>query len=77
MLMKLIFSSVNSNALTLGVSADLDSKQHRNPIVFMDIIRRHVIFKTRNVSETAFCICLQVEPTQLDPIDRASPYLRT
>jgi hypothetical protein len=30
-----------------------------------------------NVSETRFCLRLQVEPTQLGPIDRASPYLRT
>jgi hypothetical protein len=30
-----------------------------------------------NVSETGFCFPLSVEPTQLDPIDRASPYLRT
>jgi hypothetical protein len=30
-----------------------------------------------NVSETGFCLHLQVKPTQLDTIDRASPYLRT
>jgi hypothetical protein len=35
------------------------------------------LFKTRNVSETGFCLRLQVEPTQLGPIDRASPCLRT
>jgi hypothetical protein len=29
------------------------------------------------VSETGFGLRLQVEPTQLGPIDRASPYLRT
>jgi hypothetical protein len=34
------------------------------------------LFKTQNVSETAFCLRLQVEPTQLGRIDRASPYLR-
>jgi hypothetical protein len=28
-----------------------------------------------NVSETGFCLRLQVEPTQLGPIDRDSPYL--
>jgi hypothetical protein len=27
-----------------------------------------------NVSETGFCLRFQVEPTQLSPIDRASPY---
>jgi hypothetical protein len=30
-----------------------------------------------NVSETGFCLRLQVKPTQLGPIDRISPYLRT
>jgi hypothetical protein len=36
------------------------------------------LFKTtRNVSETVLCLLLQVEPTQLSPIDRASPYLGT
>jgi hypothetical protein len=29
-----------------------------------------------NVSETGFCLRVQVESTQLDPIDRYSPYLR-
>jgi hypothetical protein len=35
------------------------------------------LFKTRNISETAFCLHLQVEPTKLGPVDRASPYLQT
>jgi hypothetical protein len=35
------------------------------------------LFKARNVSETGFCLRLQVEPTQLVPFDKASPYLRT
>jgi hypothetical protein len=35
------------------------------------------IYLKRNFSETAFCLRLQVEPTQLSPVDRASPYLRT
>jgi hypothetical protein len=33
-------------------------------------------FKKHNVSETGFCLRPQVKPIQLDPIDRASPYLR-
>jgi hypothetical protein len=51
--------------------------------MFMDII--HVLslsktpscvyLKTHNVSETGFCLRLQVKPTQLGPIDRASPCL--
>jgi hypothetical protein len=28
------------------------------------------LFKTHNLSETVFCLRLQVEPTQLGPIDR-------
>jgi hypothetical protein len=30
-----------------------------------------------NVSETGFCLCFLVKPTQLGLIDRASPYFRT
>jgi hypothetical protein len=33
--------------------------------------------KNYNISETGFCLRLQVKPTQLGPIDIASPYLRT
>jgi hypothetical protein len=36
-----------------------------------------VYFSKHNVSETGFCLRLQVKPTQLGTIDRASPYLRT
>jgi hypothetical protein len=50
--MELIFSSVNRNALAVGVSSDLGSKQDRNSIMLLDIMRRHVAFKTHNVSET-------------------------
>jgi hypothetical protein len=35
------------------------------------------LFKTHNVLETGFCLHPQVEPTQMGPIDRASPYLWT
>jgi hypothetical protein len=38
---------------------------------------RPVYFWKHNVSKTGFCLRLQVKPTQLGPIDRASPYLRT
>jgi hypothetical protein len=42
--------------------------------MFLDIIYRLVHFlKNHNVSETGFCLRPQVKPTQLDPIDRASP----
>jgi hypothetical protein len=45
-------------------------------IMFLDIIRPVYISK-HNVSETGFFLRLQVEPTHLRPIDRASPYLQT
>jgi hypothetical protein len=38
---------------------------------------RPVYFSKHKVSETEFCLRLQVKPIQLGPIDRASPYLRT
>jgi hypothetical protein len=34
-------------------------------------------FKNHSVLETGFCLHPQVKPTQLDPIDRVSPHLRT
>jgi hypothetical protein len=36
-----------------------------------------VSLSKHNVSETGFCLHLQVKPIQLGPIDRATPYLRT
>jgi hypothetical protein len=45
--------------------------------MFLDIIHRPVFYLKYNVSETEFCLRLQVEPTELGPMDRASPYLRT
>jgi hypothetical protein len=38
---------------------------------------RSVYFSKHAVSENGFCLRLQVKPTQMGPIDRASPYLRT
>jgi hypothetical protein len=34
-----------------------------------------VFISKHNISETAFCLCLQVKPIQLGPINRSSPYL--
>jgi hypothetical protein len=52
--------------------------------MFLEIIHRPLLFKTpcyiylkRNVSETGFCLRLQVKTTQLGLIDRISFYLRT
>jgi hypothetical protein len=52
-------------------------------VMFLDIIHRIVFclkirplyISKHNVSETGFYLRLQVKPTQLGPIDRASPYL--
>jgi hypothetical protein len=47
-------------------------------LLLLDIIHRPIFLSnTHNISETGFCLRLQVESTQLDPIDRASPYLQT
>jgi hypothetical protein len=37
---------------------------------------RPVFSSEHSVSETGFCLRLQVQHTQLNPINRASPYLR-
>jgi hypothetical protein len=39
---------------------------------FLDIIPCPVFWLKHSVSETGFCLCLQVGPTQLCPVDRAS-----
>jgi hypothetical protein len=41
--------------------------------MFLDITHRPV-FHLKHVSETGICLRLQVEPTQLGPFDKASPY---
>jgi hypothetical protein len=54
-------------------------------IMFLDIIHclvfylkcRPVYISKHNVSETGFYLRPQVKPTQLGPLDRANPYLRT
>jgi hypothetical protein len=50
---------------------------HQSNIMLLDSIHRPVYFSKHNISETGFCLRLQVEPIQLVTIDRASPYLRT
>jgi hypothetical protein len=41
-------------------------------ITILDIIQRPVFYLKYDVSETAFCLRLQVESTQLCPTDRDS-----
>jgi hypothetical protein len=37
----------------------------------------YAVCRYKHILETGFCLRLQVKPTQLGPIDRASPYLWT
>jgi hypothetical protein len=39
----------------------------------MNVIHHRVYYLRHDVSESGFCLLLQVEPTRLGPIDRASP----
>jgi hypothetical protein len=41
-------------------------------ITFLDSIHRPVFYLKHDVSEIGFCLRLQVEPTELGQIDRAS-----
>jgi hypothetical protein len=41
------------------------------------VLSLSVYFSKQNVSETRFCLRIQVKPTQLGPVDRANSYLRT
>jgi hypothetical protein len=51
--------------------------QHKKiTITILDIMHRPVFHLKYDISETGFCFCLLVEPTQLDPIDRVSPSFR-
>jgi hypothetical protein len=61
------------NLLLQGHSLTLNRLIRR--IMFLDIIHRPFFY--HDVSETELCLRLQVKPTQLGPIDRASPHLRT
>jgi hypothetical protein len=46
--------------------------------IVLCLSKSHPVYLSKlSVSETGFCLRLQVKPTQLGPIDRASPYLRT
>jgi hypothetical protein len=44
-------------------------------ITALDVIYHRVFYLKHNVSETGFCLRLEVEPTQSDPIVRAILYL--
>jgi hypothetical protein len=46
-------------------------------VTILDIINYPVFYLKHDVSETGFCLCLQVEHTQMGTVKRASLYLRT
>jgi hypothetical protein len=61
----------------LSLMSDCCSQQLA-PEQYQSVLVQMLCFWTLSiVSETGFCLRLQVEPTQLGPIDRASPYLQT
>jgi hypothetical protein len=45
-------------------------------ITVLDIIHHPVFYLKHDVLETGLCLCLQAEPSQLNPIDRPSLHLR-
>jgi hypothetical protein len=46
--------------------------------IVLSLSKNTVLFIFQNTTfQTGFHLCLQVKPTQLGPIDRDSPYLRT
>jgi hypothetical protein len=41
----------------------------------LSLSKNRPVYFSKQVSQIGFCLRLQVKPTQLGPIDRASPYL--
>jgi hypothetical protein len=66
---KLALTSPTSGGLSVGIV--------RSRTQTMDFFYHNFICLKHYVSETGFCLHLQVEPTQVGPVDRASLYLRT
>jgi hypothetical protein len=46
-------------------------------IAILEISHYSVFYLKHNISVTGFCLRIQVEPTQLDTVDRTSPCLWT
>jgi hypothetical protein len=58
----------------------LDCFTRRSKIAIIEFLHtiHHLVFNLKRVvSENGFCLHPQVKPSQMDPIDRASPYLWT
>jgi hypothetical protein len=63
--------------ITGPVISNVQNNIHVVNIIFLDIIHRPFYLLKHNISETGFCLHVEVKPTQLGPVNRASPYLRT
>jgi hypothetical protein len=48
---------------------------HHITVTILDVIDDPVFYLKPDVSETGFCLCIQVEPTQLGQIDIAEKFL--
>jgi hypothetical protein len=44
--------------------------------IVLFLSKNRLVYFSKHVSETGFCVRLQVKPTQLGPTDSANPYLR-
>jgi hypothetical protein len=62
--------------LTQACTWDKGWQEHPTKYPILDIVHRPVFQLKHSISETGFCLHLQVEPTQLVPIDRAGLCLR-
>jgi hypothetical protein len=69
-----IFRVEIKQARIRGKTGSKQSIIYLETVVFLEVIHRQNFI---SISETRFCFIIQVELTQLDPIDRASSYLRT
>jgi hypothetical protein len=45
-----------------------ESQKYNTNIMFLDIFHRPVFISNHDVSETGFCLRIQVEDTQLSPV---------
>jgi hypothetical protein len=74
MLLKNISRFNEREALSLKIrSIGLRQLHINTTITIPDIIHRPVAYLKHDILETGFCLRLQVVPTQLGQIDRASP----
>jgi hypothetical protein len=61
---------------TVNEARSLQKTAERPPVLYLnmtitilDIIHHHVCYLKNGVSVTGFCLCLQVEPTEIGPTE--------